>query len=337
MQIIHDRRALHALPEQGSCLPKTMAYLQASLGSRAFSPMPGALAAFFDFHAEQTLAFRADCDALPIGHCCGHDGHMAILLEFARWLEGRTQLDCNILLLFQPAEETTGGAKALCSTGILEQYGVSAIFGLHIWPGLPNGTVFTRPGSLMAGSRQIDAEFLGKAAHIALPGTDAVAAAAEFVSKTWWEGPEGLLKYGLLQAGCVGNVTAEQAKLQGSLRCLRERDLQEQSDFLRRTAEKCAKAYRCQVRLTLSDGYSPVTNAPELVKKVRQIFPLQLLSSPVWQSEDFSEYQKQIPGVFFLLGAGDGPALHSKDFSFPEEILSDGATLWQTIAKKIHL
>ena len=115
----------------------------------------------------RTLAFRADLDALPIAeqtdlpwqsqhpgmmHACGHDGHTAILLELARRIDRKGCRRYNILLLFQPGEETGGGAKDLCSTGILEQHGVTYIFGLHLWPGLDKAEIFSRPGPLMCRS-----------------------------------------------------------------------------------------------------------------------------------------------------------------------------------------
>ena len=109
MQIIADRRALHRIPELELQLPKTMAYLRAALeglNCSVFSPMDSALCAWFDFGKERTVAFRADCDALPVTeqtgadyasehdgcmHACGHDGHMAVLLELARRLSKRSE------------------------------------------------------------------------------------------------------------------------------------------------------------------------------------------------------------------------------------------------------
>ena len=129
MQLFEDRQALHRIPELDRALPKTMEYLQNSLSGlkcRVFSPMEGALCAWFDFGAKTAIAFRSDADALPIQeqtklpyaschsgrmHACGHDGHMAILLELARRLNEAENMEHNILLVFQPAEETTGGAN----------------------------------------------------------------------------------------------------------------------------------------------------------------------------------------------------------------------------------
>ena len=188
MQIVTDRRALHRIPELDRALPKTMEYLKNSLeglGCQVFSPMEGALCAFFDFGAKEAIAFRADADALPITerskadyasthlgqmHACGHDGHMAILLELARRLSKKEKLNFNILLVFQPAEETTGGAREICETGvfkdyrveaIFKKYKVEAIFGLHLWPGLEAGYVFSRKNEMMARSCEVTVDIYG--------------------------------------------------------------------------------------------------------------------------------------------------------------------------------
>ena len=136
MDIITDRRALHRIPELDRDLPETMAYLEnalSGLGCRIFAPVAGVLCAWFDFGADRAIAFRSDADALPIQersekdylsqhpgrmHACGHDGHMAILLELARQLSRKETLPHNVLLVFQGAEETTGGARDLCQSGI---------------------------------------------------------------------------------------------------------------------------------------------------------------------------------------------------------------------------
>ena len=121
MSLTEDRRALHRIPELDREVPETIAYLKSrleGLNCSVFSPMTGALCAWFDFGAKKAIAFRAETDALPICesstreyasvhpgkmHACGHDGHMAILLELARRLSKKESLPHNVLLVFQPA------------------------------------------------------------------------------------------------------------------------------------------------------------------------------------------------------------------------------------------
>ena len=232
MQLIEDRRALHRIPELDRQLPQTMAYLRASLeklNCKVFSPMESALCAFFDFGQKDAIAFRADADALPIQernkvdyhsqhegcmHACGHDGHMAILLELARRLSEKKSLPHNVLLVFQPAEETTGGAKDICATGVFRAHKVQAIFGLHLWPQLPEGIIASRKNEMMARSCEVRVDVYGKTAHIAKAseGIDALAAGVEFYQRVMkLEGalPKNifrLLKFGKFQSGTVCNA-----------------------------------------------------------------------------------------------------------------------------------
>ena len=195
-----DRRALHRIPELGDELPKTMDYVQevlSTLGCELLFPLDSAVCAYFDFGAADTLAFRAEMDALPIAertglpfaslhsgrmHACGHDGHMAMVLELGRRIRTKQALPHNILLLFQPAEETTGGARRLCETGVLERLRVKAVFALHLWPGLSAGMIAGLPGAMMARSAEVTFTAEGRCAHFcsAASGRDALAACVAF-------------------------------------------------------------------------------------------------------------------------------------------------------------
>lgn len=77
-------------------------------------------------------------------HACGHDGHMAMLLSFSEYIDTVNELDHNVLLIFQPAEETLGGAEEICKSGIFTKYNVSQVFGIHLWPFLPKGVISSR-------------------------------------------------------------------------------------------------------------------------------------------------------------------------------------------------
>ena len=183
--MIEYRRTLHRIPELENHLPKTCAFVKAQLqglGCTVTEPIEGAVCAFFDEGKEDALAFRADMDALPITeqtglpfasehpgkmHACGHDGHTAMLLGLAETVAARRgTLRHNVLLVFQPAEENPGGARPLCRSGVFARYGVRAIFGFHLWPGLPLGEIATRSGALMAKSSEITLHVRGKSVHI---------------------------------------------------------------------------------------------------------------------------------------------------------------------------
>ena len=361
MQIAEDRRALHQLPELQLSLPKTMEYLRRSLASlncRVFSPMESALCAFFDFGQDSAIAFRADCDALPIleqtgaayasahpgcMHACGHDGHMAIGLELARRLSAKTDLPHNVLLIFQPGEEGPGGAKPLCDTGLLAQYNVRYIFGLHLWPGLEKGRIFSRPGPMMTHSCEVDIAIEGRSSHIARPeeGIDATAAAVEVYSRIRAmeqalpaETPR-VLNFGQFRSGTVRNALSAGALLRGSLRAYEDTVFQPLYDGIFAIAAQVEKLTGCKITVTTNDGYPAVYNPAELYEKTVAIGDVQYLPAPYMTAEDFSWYQKCVPGQFFFLGIGDTPALHMDTFDFDDSVLVKGADFFEKLAEKL--
>ena len=359
MKIIEDRRALHRIPELDRNLPETISYLQDALDGlncRVFSPMEGALCAYFDFGQAQTLAFRADADALPIQeqtgaeyaschpgkmHACGHDGHMAIALELARRVSRKTELPHNILIVFQPAEETTGGARELCGTGIFEKYHVKAIFGLHLWPGLAPGVIASRKNELMARSCEVNVDIFGKSAHIAkaAEGIDALDAGVSFYQKAMaLEAalpPElfRLLKFGKFQSGTVRNALSAHTHMEGSLRAFQDEIFDSLAQGLDAIGQEVEADFGCTVTIHRTSGYPAVMNPPQLYDRVRECVPFAELEAPSMTAEDFSWYQRRLPGMFFFLGAGDTPALHADTFDFDETILLKGADFFEKLAK----
>jgi len=361
MQIIEDRRALHRIPELQLTLPKTMEYLKRSLSGlkcTLFSPIDNSLCAWFDFGAAEAIAFRADADALPIAeksglpfasihpgqmHACGHDGHMAILLELARRLNRMESLPHNVLLIFQPGEETPGGAGPLCRTGLLETYRVCAIFGLHLWPGLPAGQVFSRENEMMSRVSEVTVDIYGESAHIAQKGKgiDASAAMVDFYCKVREmeaalppEIPR-LLNFGRITSGTVRNALSEHARLEGSLRAYHDDVFDSLRDQMDRIARQVEERFGCTVSVHLTEGYPAVVNDPELCRRAARVVPWQVLPQPTMISEDFSFYQKQVPGMFCFLGLGDGPALHADTFNFDENLLLKGVEFFQQLC--LHL
>lgn len=358
MQIIHDRRALHRIPELDRELPETIAYLKnvlSPLKCRVFSPMEGALCAFFDFGAETALAFRADMDALPMQeknetayasqhpgkmHACGHDGHMAILLELARRLSEKKTNPRNILLVFQPAEETTGGAKDLCETGIFREYKVQAIFGLHLWPGLPAGTIASRKEELMARSCEVNVDICGKSAHIARSweGIDALAIGTEFyrraveMERRLPENIFRLLKFGKFESGTVRNALSAHTHLEGSLRAFQDEIFEGMQEGLRTIGRELEQEYGCTVEIAMNSGYPAVMNPAALHDRVKATVDFLELPEPAMTAEDFAFYQRYLPGMFFFLGTGDSPALHTSNFDFDETILEQGAVFFEKLA-----
>ena len=358
MQIIRDRRALHRIPEINRELPETLNYLTESLSGlncQVFSPVEGALCAFFDFGAQRSLAFRADMDALPIVeknetdyvslhpgkmHACGHDGHMAILLELARRLSRKQSNSWNILLVFQPAEETTGGAKDICQTGVFSRYGVEAIFGLHIWPGLTPGKVFSRKNELMARACQLLVDVYGKSAHIAKAGegVDALMAGVEFYRRAMEleaalpASVYRLLKFGKFSSGTVRNALSAHTAMAGSLRAFQDDTFEYLRSSLREIGKQVDAAYGSRTVVDMNEGYPAVMNPEDLFERTAACVNFETLTDPFMTAEDFSWYQKYLPGMFFFLGLGDVPALHADTFDFDDTILEKGADFFETLA-----
>ena len=359
MQIFADRYALHRIPELQLDLPKTKAYLEnalASLSCRVFCPCNSALCAFFDFGADTAIAFRADMDALPISektgvdyasthpgvmHACGHDGHMAILLELARRLNQKEKLPHNVLLIFQPGEESPGGAKPICDTSVLEEHHVKAVFGLHLWPGLEKGKIFSRRQELMARASEVTLDIYGKSAHIAkaAEGIDSLMAGAEFYTRAMEmerQVPEGifrLLKFGKFHSGTVRNALSAHTHIEGSLRAFQDEVFESMAQNLRDIAADVEAKYGCTVNLHLADGYPAVLNDDEVFDAVSRCHPVEELAEPCMTAEDFAWYQKHVPGVFFFLGLGDTPALHADTFDFDQTVLLKGADFFENLAE----
>lgn len=358
MQIIEDRRALHRIPELDKNLPETFAYLESALSElkcSVFSPCKGALCAFFDFGKKQAIAFRSDADALPIKemtklsfascheglmHACGHDGHMAILLELARRLNEKDDLPNNVLLVFQGAEETTGGARDICNTGIFKKFRTEAIFGVHLWPGLPEGMIVSRKNEMMSRSCEVKVDVIGKSAHIAKAeeGCDALAAAVEFYTRVMRmigalpKRVYRVLNFGKFESGTVCNAVSGYTHMEGSLRVFQDDIFYSVRASIVSIAKDVERSSGCTVNVYMNEGYPAVMNPADLHEKVKRCVGFFELDKPSMITEDFSWYQKTLPGMFFFLGAGDAPALHASDFNFNEEILTRGADFFEELA-----
>ncbi len=187
-QLIQYRRELHRIPEIGFELYKTREYVLENLRRHRceIEEISGGVVAFFQSREdggkgkprEHTVALRSDMDALPIKeetgvpwqsihdgfmHACGHDGHMAMLLALADELDHIINtLPHNVLLIFQPAEETSGGAWFMCATGFMSKYNVKRVYGFHLWPTLGKNTIGSRPNEFMANACEVDITVQGK-------------------------------------------------------------------------------------------------------------------------------------------------------------------------------
>ncbi len=356
------RRALHQIPELDRELPETVRYVEqvlAPLGCQVFSPAQGAVCAWFDGGKAETVAFRADMDALPVTehssapycsrhsgvmHACGHDGHTAMLLALAHVVDQRlAELPRNVLLIFQPAEETDGGAKEICDSGVLRKYRVSRIFGLHLWPGLPMGSIWSGPGPIMAQNSELDLLIEGRSAHITKRhlGVDALWIGAEALRRIYEMEAEELpreemrvLRFGKMVSGTVRNVVSNRTQLEGTVRVFSQATFDHLARRMREIAADLEREYGCRISVYFSEGYPSVTNDPGLLQAVEGYLgpgAVGRMDQPELGVDDFSFYQLHVPGVYAFLGLGNAPALHANTFDFDERALVYGVRYYEKL------
>ena len=360
-QIIEDRRALHRIPELDRELDRTMAYLRKALKPlrcRLFSPIPNSLCAFFDNGSDRTYAFRSGCDALPIQertflpfssqlpgqmHACGHDGHMAMLLELARRVNN-AHSRTNILLIFQPAEETTGGARDICKSGIFEDFMVDAIFGLHLWPDLPLGVIASRESELMSQSCEVTVRINGRSTSAAKAeeGVDALRAGFEFyrrameIEAAYPANIYRRLHFGKIRSGNACNTVSDHTKIEGTLRAFSGKVFDDILQNLRMAAKQISAETNCKIDIETSMGYPAVMNSSDLYWRVlNSDIKFEDLERPVMTTEDFSWYQQHLQGMFFFIGTGPSPELQADNFDFDESVLETGADFLEKLATRL--
>lgn len=360
-----DRRLLHRIPEHGYDLFKTRAYLRAQLENMK----PDVLEACDEgikvvFRAEkaesEAIALRADMDALQLPektehdfvsehpgmmHACGHDGHMAAMLMVARIVAAnREALRRDVVLLFQPAEESLGGAKRMIDAGAMENPNVAEVYGMHIMPSLPMGTIGCCAGPMMAAVDTIEVEIHGKAAHGATPqlGNDSIMAMAHFIlnAQAALERRIGPLEpvvftVGGVESGKVYNIISERADLKGNLRSYSP-DVSKRA--LKVLADALASAdllYNTQSSLRVIQAYPPVINDANCVERVSQCAAdAYRIIEPMSISEDFSEFELCAPGAYFFCGCADDAhqeLLHSDKFDFDERALLPGVEVFEKL------
>lgn len=365
-QLTLHRRELHKIPEVNRELPKTKAYLRSvldTLDCEITEVMESGLCAYFDRGQETTTAYRADMDALPVTeanthdyischegnmHACGHDAHMAMVLALAQYVDTQKDLPCNVLCVFQPAEETTGGAKEICETGVLEKYNVNRIFGIHMWPFAEAGSISSKPGPMMPRSSEITIEVFGRSSHATAPekGIDALYIGCRYIEQVYEKhrhltppnpSPEErtIIQICKMESGTARNVISGYSDLLGTMRAFSDTDFAKLVGILEDTAVDLSKKYQCRIEALHSEGYPPVVNNPELYQQIlpslRQALNYQEMETPAMISEDYSFYGLRVPSVFFFLGTGTGIALHSNNFDFDETVLLQGLELYKTL------
>jgi amidohydrolase len=318
------------------------------------------------------VAVRADMDALPIDetsdvpyksqnpgvkHACGHDAHTTIELGVAEILAGmRSQIPGTVKFLFQPAEEgppagEEGGARLMIKEGALENPRPAAIFGLHVMPAYKVGEIAYTSGPAMASSDRFVVTVRGKRAHGAAPhlGVDTVLVAAECVTalqtiRSRRIDPQEpiVLTVGSVHGGNRFNILADEVKLEGTVRTLNEDVRKRVQEMMRTTLAGVTSAYGASYEMEYEENTAVTVNDPGLVGETlpaigRSVGEANLRSIKAQMvAEDFSYYQRVVPGFFYFLGVaneskGITASLHTAEFDLDEESLVIGVRTMTTV------
>ncbi|MBM4051970.1 MAG: amidohydrolase [Planctomycetes bacterium] len=369
--LIALRRDLHAHPETAFEERRTSEVVQRELAAAGIEHRGGlargtGVLAHIAAEGGRATALRADMDALPITeatgaawssttpgrmHACGHDGHTTILIGAARVLSALAQegrLPHPITLLFQPAEESSGGGRCMIEDGALDGSvlgpPVERIMGLHCWPWLETGAVALRAGPVMASADEIRIAVHGVGSHAALPhtGRDPVLAASaivvalqQIVSRTLDPLDAAVVGISSVHGGTAGNVIPERVDLLGTMRTLCESTRTAVKERIERVATNTALAHGCTATVAFRDGYPVTVNDKALTEIAgRQLARAvgtantRTMPAPVMGAEDFSYYGQRVPACYIVLGTGREGApvhpLHSPHFDFNDEAIATG-------------
>jgi len=363
------RREIHRYPELTFTEQRTSGLVNATLidlGIKTETEVAKTgVVGYIQGNAGPTVGLRADMDALPITeingtdfdstrpgimHACGHDAHTAMLLGAAtilKELADQKRLPGNIRLLFQPSEEAQdaegkSGGMRMVEEGALK--GLDAVFGLHVAPQYPVGTVATRPGPMMAAADMFELVIRGSGGHAARPQStiDPIALSAhvinaiqQVVSRRLNPLEPGVITIGTIHGGTVNNVIPDTVTMTGTIRSFTEAGRNALHDELRR-AVTIVEPLGGRAEYTFIPGYPPTVNSPEatdiMVKAASDLLGADNVKEAEMGmgAEDFSYMAQQAPGNFLRIGVRNPTweqiyPVHRNDFRIDEDALPIGA------------
>ena len=364
------RKYLHTIPELKFDCPKTSAFIAEKLREFGVSEIhegiaeTGIVAIIEGQGAGPTIGLRADFDALPITeatgveyasthpgnmHACGHDGHTAMLLGAAKYLNETRNFSGRVALIFQPAEEDGGGGEVMVKEGIMDRFEIAEVYGIHNVPGEPFGSLASTPGPIMAAVDTFEVHVSGQGGHGAMPHetVDPIVAACgivnaiqTIVSRNHYTAQDLVISVTQFHAGTVNNVIPSTAFLNGTIRTF-ETDVRAMvKTRMAEIVKGQAASYGVTAELIYEEGYPVTVNsveqtafAADVARDVVGADAVSVDMQKVAGAEDFAYMLEERPGSYFMLGAGDGAALHHPEFNFNDEISPIGASFFARLVE----
>lgn len=312
----------------------------------------------------KTIALRADMDALPIQdvknveyastisgkmHACGHDAHTTMLLGTAMILSKmRDKLIGNVLFIFQPAEETVGGADPMIKEGVLKNPKVDAIFGIHMAPDIDTGKIGVRYGVSNASANTFEIEIKGKATHGATPhlGVDAITVSAQVInalqtviSRQIDPIDNAVLTVGTIKGGTQSNIISDSVYMTGTLRTFAPGLREIITSKMKKLLEGITESMGANFILIINQGYPILSNHGEMVELVENAAKeiignenIITIQKPRLGAEDFAYFVQEVSGAFWRLGCKDPKSNielsdHSSNFDIDEDSLTIGVAM----------
>ncbi len=310
----------------------------------------------------RVVGLRSDMDALPIPeetglpyasktpgamHACGHDGHTAMLLGAAKYLSETRNFDGTLVVIFQPAEEGGAGGEAMVKDGMMERWGIQEVYGMHNWPGMPEGSFAIRSGAFFAATDSFEIEVDGVGGHAAKPQStrDPVVAAAQLIqalqtiaSRNSDPTKQLVVSVTSLESSSKAfNVIPQTVHIKGTVRTM-DADIRDLAEA--RMNEICAgvgAAADLSIKLDYRRMYPVMVNhdaetdhAVEAAKRVSGDCGEAPL---VMGGEDFAYMLESRPGAYILVGNGDTASVHHPKYDFTDEIIPTGCSWWAEIAE----